>query len=264
MGEYQHCLLRDKDGKPDYFITSTNDITEQKLAEESLFQSEERYRSLFQRNYSVMLIINPTDGKIMDANPAACEFYGWSYPEMCGKNISDINILPKSEILKKMTMSTQEGKKYFSFKHKKANGTISDVEVYSTVINNADIVSLFVIIHDITERKRAEEALRVSEEKLSTLFGSMKEMVAIHELVFDESGKATDYRIIDCNKAFTDITGISKENAIEKLATDVYKSEAAPYLDIYAKVAISGKSTEFSTSYAPMGKTLSGIRCITP
>jgi PAS domain-containing protein len=63
---------------------------------------------------------------------------------------------------------------------------------------------------DITDRKQAEEALRENEEKMSSLFGSMTEMVVLHEMVFNARGKPVNYRIIDCNKAYTEIVGIAK------------------------------------------------------
>lgn len=122
---------------------------------------------------------------------------------------------------------------------------------------DADIIQLTVLLDIVwkaLEKKQSDIALRESEEKLSTLFGSMTEMLALHELVFDEQGEAIDYRIIDCNKAFTQITGIKKEDAIGRTATEVYHSEKAPYLDIYAKVAITGESYEFDTYYEPMDK----------
>jgi len=55
------------------------------------------------------------------------------------------------------------------------------------------------LIVDITERKKAEEALRESEKKLQSLYNSMTELMALHEVVYDRSGKAIDYRILDCN-----------------------------------------------------------------
>nr|WP_320011486.1 PAS domain S-box protein [uncultured Desulfobulbus sp.] len=107
---------------------------------------------------------------------------------------------------------------------------------------------------DITEKKQAEEALRESEEKLHSLFSAMTEMVVVHELVFDDKGMPCNYRILDCNQAFCQITKIKKETAIGKTATEVYKTDSAPYIDLYAGVALSGESDEFVTYYAPMDK----------
>jgi PAS domain S-box-containing protein len=107
---------------------------------------------------------------------------------------------------------------------------------------------------DITKRKQVEDALRESEEKLQALFSAMTEMVVLHELVFDENDMPCNYRILDCNQAFCRITGIKKETAIGKTATQLYKTESPPYLDVYAKVALSSEPIEFFTEYAPMEK----------
>jgi len=105
--------------------------------------------------------------------------------------------------------------------------------------------------------KEAEDAnlkMRQSEQNLSALFASMTEMVVMHELVFDEKGNPVNYRITDCNNAFSDITGIPKTDAIGKLATQVYQADEPPFLDIYSQVAITGKPCEYSTYYAPLDK----------
>jgi len=107
---------------------------------------------------------------------------------------------------------------------------------------------------DITDKKQAEEALRESEEKLQALFSAMTEMVVVHELLFDDKGMPCNYRILDCNQAFCRITKIKKETAIGKTATQVYNTDSAPYLDVYANVALAGKPVEFVTYYASMDK----------
>ena len=107
---------------------------------------------------------------------------------------------------------------------------------------------------DITDKKQAEEALQESEEKLQTLFSAMTEMVVVHELLFDDKGMPCNYRILDCNQAFCRITKIKKEIAVGKTATQVYNTDSAPYMDVYARVAQSGEPDEFVTYYASMDK----------
>jgi len=98
---------------------------------------------------------------------------------------------------------------------------------------------------------------RTSSSRFRSLYESMTEMVALHELVYDSSGQASDYRILDCNPAFTRITGIEHERAVGALASHLYKTGAAPYLDIYGKVVESGEPANFEVYFAPMGKFFS-------
>ncbi len=106
---------------------------------------------------------------------------------------------------------------------------------------------ILLAIEDITKRKKLEFALKESEEKLNALFTSLTEMVVMHELVLNAADEAIDYRIIDCNKVFTEVTGIGKEDAIGKLASEVYQTDPPPYLEICAKVGLSGDPHEFTT-----------------
>ena len=123
-------------------------------------------------------------------------------------------------------------------------------------IGQADIDNrrVYGFFQDITERKQAEKALIESEAKLSALFSGMTEMVVFHELVFDEIKSVVDYRIIDCNDTFTRITGIQKENAIGKLASELYNTEKAPFLEEYANVCITGEKIHFQTYFQLMDK----------
>ena len=117
-----------------------------------------------------------------------------------------------------------------------------------------DVSFALEFLENESERKKAEDNLRESEEKLATLFASMTEMLVLHELVFDEHGKPINSRIIDCNDAFTQVTGIKKENAIGRIASEVFGVEGTPYFDIYSKVAMTGKSYSFNMYYEPLDK----------
>jgi len=152
-----------------YFEGVATDITKIKLVEETLRESEERYKSLFKNNHSVMLLIDPENGEIVDANPAATSFYGWSYEELTGKKITEINTVTGKQVYQEMVQAKKEKRRHFHFRHRLSSGNIRDVEVYSGPIILKGRKLLYSIIHDISERKQAEEALRDGQEKLARL-----------------------------------------------------------------------------------------------
>ncbi|MCM2265630.1 MAG: PAS domain S-box protein [Desulfuromonadales bacterium] len=101
---------------------------------------------------------------------------------------------------------------------------------------------------------QAEEALRKNEKRLADIYGSMSEGLALHELVYDISGKAVDYIIVDVNPAFENVTGLERSRAIGKKASELYGTGEAPYLDTYAEVASTGKPESFEVHFVPMNK----------
>ena len=145
------------------------DITDRKKAETALIESEERYRSLFKNNHSAMLLIDPESADIVDANPAAVAFYGWSFEALTGKKIIDINTLSDEQVFREMEKAKTEQRRVFYFRHRLANGEIRDVEVFSGPIKVHRRELLYSIIHDISKRKRAEEAVRDSEKRYRLL-----------------------------------------------------------------------------------------------
>ena len=140
------------------------DITDRKEAENALMESEERYRSLFENNHAVMLLIDPDNGVVQDANPAACAYYGWPREEMQGKKINEINTLTTEEIYNEMQLARTQKRNHFFFKHRRADGMIRDVEVFSGPISLEGQSLLYSIVHDISERKRLEEELEIARK----------------------------------------------------------------------------------------------------
>lgn len=138
------------------------DITNRKRAEEALRMSEERFRRLFTQNAASMLIIDPDTGYIIEANKAAANFYGWSIGELRQMCIQELNTLPPATVKDLMKKTRLSGALTFEFHHKLADGSIRDVEVFSSRIEIEEKDFLYSIIHDITERKEIEEALQIS------------------------------------------------------------------------------------------------------
>ena len=96
----------------------------------------------------------------MEANPAACRFYGFSRGELTGRRIGEINVLPDGDVRSAMARALERAQNTFLFRHRLASGEVRDVEVHSGPVNVDGRVLLYSIVHDVTERIRAEQALR--------------------------------------------------------------------------------------------------------
>ena len=105
---------------------------------------------------------------------------------------------------------------------------------------------------EITERKLAEKGLRESEARFRSLFENMTEGVALHEMLYDDQGRAVDYRIVSTNPGFEKHTGLKPEQIQGQLASIAYGTGAAPYLEEYARVAQTGQAYTFETFFPPM------------
>ncbi|MBU4010405.1 MAG: PAS domain S-box protein, partial [Proteobacteria bacterium] len=154
-------------------VAVNQDITERKRAVDELRKSEARYRSLFENNHAVILIVDPDKAAIVDANAAACTFYGWSRKEIRRRRLDEINTLTSKEISAEMELARSEKRNHFFFKHRRADGTIREVEVYSGPILLKGKILLYSIVHDITKRKEAENKLLNTLESLKKAFGTI-------------------------------------------------------------------------------------------
>ncbi len=125
--------------------------------------------SLFENSHSVMLLIDPGDGRIIDANPAAETFYGWTREQLRQMNISCINTLSREQVRQEMEAARRAHRNHFRFRHRRANGSVCDVEVFSGAVEVDGRELLYSIVLDATARVRAENALHRSEHRFRTL-----------------------------------------------------------------------------------------------
>ncbi|MBL8471824.1 MAG: PAS domain S-box protein [Rhodocyclaceae bacterium] len=134
------------------------DITARKLADQAMRELQETYQQFFEVNTAIKLIIDPHDGKIIQANRAAAEFYGYPLETLVQMNIAQINCLAPEEVAREMDTAAQLHRRYFNFRHRLASGEIRDVEVYSGPATIHGRTLLISIIHDVTERHALERA----------------------------------------------------------------------------------------------------------
>jgi PAS domain S-box-containing protein len=216
----------------------------------ALEDSQERFRALHNAFFGGICIHDK--GLILDCNQGLSDITGFTGEELIGMNGLEL-VAPEYRELVMQNILSRFGRPY-DVEGLRKDGAKYHLRIQGKNIHYQGRSVRVTEFRDITDRKQAEEALRENEEKLSSLFGSMTEMVVLHEMVFNAQGKPVNYRIIDCNKAYTEIVGIAKEDAMGKTATEVYQTKDAPYLEEYSRVAITGEPCRFDTYFAPMDK----------
>lgn len=143
-----------------------NDITERKQREQNLKESEARFKNLFELHSAIMLLIDPVSGLIIDVNDAAVKFYGYSKTVLQSMKIEELNVLSGEQVKAERDKARINNLNYFVFQHRLASGEDRTVEVHSSPIDFQEKQILFSIIHDITERKIAENEIQIKNEEL--------------------------------------------------------------------------------------------------
>ncbi len=162
-----------------YLNCIVHDITERKEMEEKLIASEARYREIFHNNAAVQLVVDAHNSSIVDANHAACEYYGYSLKEITTKTVFDINPNSKEEIRRIVQESAKRGSNHFITQHFRADRSIRDVEIFNGKISIEGRDLLHVIIYDITESTRAITNLEKSEHRFRQLIENSPDGIVV-------------------------------------------------------------------------------------
>lgn len=139
------------------------------LDETKILQVEGVYHSLFEQNQSAILLIDYATLRIVDANPAACSFYGYNKPELLAKTVTEIIVQPEAQHLINTDPAIAGCQKWFKVQHRLANGDIRQVEVHSSPIQVHGRQLLSWIIPGITGGKQPEQELHRRNRELTLL-----------------------------------------------------------------------------------------------
>lgn len=211
------------------------DITDRKKAEEAIEESETKYRTIVE-NINDALIIHDLKGKIIDANQNASILFGYKQDKIIGKNISNFTTQVSSKMIAlHMEQLTKEGKIVFDSEAQKSDGSIIPINISAKVVSKEGKGIIHSFVRDITERRRAEEALRESEEKYRTIFENVSDTI----IYLNRYGT-----IIDANDN-EETFGRKPEDIIGKNFTKLgfFKARDIPRMVKLFKEVITGRKT---------------------
>ena len=198
------------------------------------------------------VITTDIDGKINFMNPVAERLTGWSIEEAIGKRISNIfrivNEFTEEQVENPIIKVLREGKVVGLANHTvliARDDTRYPIEDSGAPIIDTDgnIIGTVLVFHDISARRETERKIRQSEEQKRLVLENMISAYALHEMLYDDKGKAYDYRFLGVNEAFTRLVGIPDPTG--KTVKEALPNVEQKWIDIYAEIVKTGKYREF-------------------
>jgi PAS domain S-box-containing protein len=238
------------------YIGHCLDITERKSAELKLELAANIVQNIQVglHIYKMEKLDDDRSLRLVFANPASAEYTGVRVEDVVGKTIDEISPGLRTKgfpqkfadvIRTKMLLAIDD---IYYGDNRVIEGAFS-VKAFPLPDNQVGI-----IIENVTQSKQNEESLRENEKKYSSLFSSMLEGVALHEIICDTSGNPVDYRFLDINPAFEKLTGLKKADIVGKTVLTILPTTEQFWIETYGKVALTGEPVAFENFSSALNK----------
>ncbi len=231
--------------------------TECKHAEEALKESEEFSSGLLQKSPNPVIVINP-DTSIRYVNPAMENLTGYTAAEIIGKKppypwwrMETPEALKKG--IRELRFGMRKGRVRIEQPKYRRDGKKFWVMITSARVERDGEFKYYLSTWtDITRRRRAEEALRESEERYRLLFNKMVSSSTLCEVVCDETGKPTDFVFLEVNPAWEKTTGLKANDVIGKTGRQVLPRLDSSVIEMFGNVALTGEPLYLTNLYSPI------------
>ena len=237
----------------------SRDITERKKIEKALMESENRYRQLSEQSRTFTWEVDE-QGLYTFVDHMSEEVLGYRSEELIQKkHFYDLCPEEEREELKQAAFDIFKRKSRFVDMENKALTKTGLVVVFSTIgipilKDDGSLLGYRGSDTDITDRKRIENALKESEERHRLLITQMAQGLAVHEIILDDSGTPVDYRFLDVNKSFEEMTKLKRKDIIGRTVLEILPETESYWIEEYGQVALTGESHEFENYSKELGK----------
>lgn len=232
----------------------------ERAKEEALVKSEQKHRHLFE-TMTQGVVYQSADGEIISVNPAAERILGLSLDQISGKTSMD----PRWKMIDEegLPVAGENHPAMVALKSGRTTGPVvrgvyvpehdSYVWLEITAIPLFDAgesrpSQVYTTFNDITERRKAQMNYKM-------LFHEMLDAVALHEIILDEAGNPVDYRFLDVNPAFEQMTGLSAKDVIGKTVLEILPDTEKYWIETYGRVALTGEPCRFVNYASGLNKS---------
>ncbi len=253
-------------------MSAANDVTARKEMETTLKQSEmllreskERFETLF-NNAPLGYQSLDTDGYIREVNQTWLDLLGYRIEEVIGKWFGDFLTESCKDLFKaRFELFKDRGKIKTKFEMIHKNQEVKSIEFEGMIgfDSKGKFKQTYCILNDVTERDRFEqernqinEQIAESEKKYRLLTTQMPLGLALHEVICDDNGKPIDFRFIDVNDSWETVMGVKKEVVLGNRVMELFPNTEEYWIDLYGKVAITGKPIRFENYASELDKYL--------
>lgn len=186
--------------------------------------------------------------RIVDVNPAARRILGLSSNSLIGNPL--VQVLPEL-----CDLAGYAGSEVHMVRTVQDDARQYDVQVSGLLNRKGRPSGWMITLRDSTERRRNQQALERSETKYRQLFSTMTEGFALHEIICDDQGKPVDYRFLEVNPAFEELTGLVARKVVGCTALEVLPALEPEWLENYGRVALHGEAMHFVRESTSIGRT---------
>jgi PAS domain S-box-containing protein len=245
--------VRDESGHLYEWMGTTLDVHDRREAEVAARNAEARSRTLFEAAPVASFVMDDETLRILDCNAAAAALLGYDREELRALRLTDIDAGQGADDMRDRAGRIETGEVHrFETCHRTRKGELRDVLV-STVPLQLDGQRLFYsVVVDVTDQRAAEAALLEREARFRDLVFSIDEGYCLCEIIQDEAGQAVDYRFIEVNPLFEEMTGLS--DAVGRRVRDLVPGLEMHWVETYARVALGGERLRFEQESPAMGR----------
>ncbi len=214
------------------------------------------FNKIFESNPALMALSSYPERRFIDVNNSFCKTLGYNKEDVLGKTTQELNLtMEMGKLDRASSKLLAEGNfTNLQLKVSKRDGRIIEGLFSGELIETNGKKFFLTVMTDITNMKKLDRKLRVSERKYRLLFENMTTGFALHEMIYDEDGKAIDYRFLDINPAFEEYTGAKAEQLIGRTVKEVFPQTEDYWIDTYGKVAKTGESINYEQYSQEFGK----------